>query len=215
VTAPSRDHSSSLKGLYLILDESAAAPGRPLLEALREAAAAGAWLFQYRNKIASGAEAYRQAVRLREAAGEAGALFLVNDRCDLALAVEADGVHLGQDDLPLAMARSLVGPGKLIGISTHRAEQVIEADRGGADYIGFGPLFPTDSKPDHDPVVGLDGLRKIRPLTRLPIFAIGGISVDRVEAVISAGADGVAVIAAVLASPDIRAAVRAFRSRFT
>jgi thiamine-phosphate pyrophosphorylase len=212
VTAPARD-LSPLKGLYLILDERAAR-GRSLVEVLREAAAAGVRLFQYRIKAASGAEAYRQALQLREAAAEAGALFLVNDRCDLALAVGADGVHLGQEDLPLAMARGILGPGTIIGISTHRADQVIEADRGGADYIGFGPIFPTASKADHEPVVGIEGLRAVRPLTRLPIFAIGGISVETVEAVINAGADGVAVISAVLGAADIAAAVRPFLSRF-
>lgn len=212
MTAPSRDRSSLLKGLYLILDERAARE-RPLLDVLREATAAGARLFQYRNKALSGREAYRQALRLREAAGQSGALFLVNDRCDLALAVDADGVHLGQDDVPLAMARSILGPGKLIGISTHRADQVVEADRGGADYIGFGPVFPTGTKPDHEPVVGIEGLRGIRTLTHRPIFAIGGITVQEVDALKRAGADGVAVISAVLDSPDIGAAVRGLVSR--
>jgi thiamine-phosphate pyrophosphorylase len=212
VTASPRDRPP-LKGLYLILDEQAAG-ARTLVEVLRQAAGAGARLFQYRAKAASGAQAYRQAMELRRAAAEVGALFLVNDRCDLALAVEADGVHLGQEDLPLAMARRILGAGKVIGLSTHRPDQVLAADRGGADYIGFGPIYATLSKADPEPVVGLDGLRAVRPLTRLPLFAIGGIGPEEVGPAVEAGADGVAVISAVLGAPDIAAAVRALQSRF-
>jgi thiamine-phosphate pyrophosphorylase len=197
-----------LNGLYLILDP-AASRGRPLLEVLTEAAGAGVRLFQYRDKSSPVRDVYRQALRLRQAAADAGALFLINDRCDLALAVDADGVHLGQEDLPLKLARRLLGPGKIIGISTHRAADVREAAEGGADYIGFGPIYPTHTKPDHEPVVGLDGLRQIRSLTRLPIFAIGGITADRIEAALEAGSDGVAIISAILGASDISGAVRA------
>jgi thiamine-phosphate pyrophosphorylase len=142
-------------------------------------------------------------------------LFIVNDRCDLALAVNADGVHLGQGDVPLNLARKVMGPDKLIGISTHNREQVIAATAGQPDYLGFGPIFTPGSKLDHDPVVGLQGLRTIRPLTALPIFAIGGITADRTEDVIRAGADGVAVISAVLKAPDISQAVNGFVSRIS
>lgn len=203
--------SSPLKGLYVILDPLASGP-KPLGELLREAAAAGARLFQYRNKTDSSLTAYRQALHLRQVAADMQALFIVNDRCDLALAVEADGVHLGQDDLPLPLARSLMGPDKLIGISTHREPDVQSAIAGGADYLGFGPIFSTASKRDHEPVVGLEGLRRIRTLTRLPIFAIGGITADKVAAVVEAGADGVAVISALAQASDVAAAVRTFRS---
>ena len=201
-----------LKGLYLILDP-AASRGRPLTDVLAEAADAGVRLFQYRDKSSPMREAYREAIRLRQAAADVGALFLVNDRSDLALAVDADGVHLGQDDLQLSLARAVMGPDKIIGISTHRAADVREASEGGADYIGYGPIYPTDTKPDHEPVVGIEGLRQIRPLTRLPVFAIGGITVNGAEAVLQAGADGMAVISAVLGSADIRAAVREFMTR--
>jgi thiamine-phosphate pyrophosphorylase len=183
------------------------------MEVLHEAASAGARLFQYRDKTSSPVEVYRQALSLREASRDLGVTFLVNDRCDLALAVGADGVHLGQDDLPLARARQIMGPGKLIGISTHRPEEVQEATAGGADYLGFGPIFQPGSKQDHEPVVGINGLRRVRPLTRLPIFAIGGITAESVEDLRQAGADGVAVISAVLGAPDIAAAVRAFTAR--
>lgn len=178
-----------------------------------EAVEAGARLFQYRDKASSAGEAYRRAVQLRRLAADAGALFLVNDRCDLALAVEADGAHLGQRDLPLTLARAILGSEKIIGVSAHRPEDVIEAAKAGADYIGYGPVFPTGSKPDHEPVVGVSGLRRIRPLTSLPVFAIGGITLETVDAVVAAGADGVAVISAILESRDIGAAVREFKAR--
>jgi thiamine-phosphate pyrophosphorylase len=199
----------SLSGLYIILDPSVC-PDRPLVEVLTIAAEAGATLFQYRNKTASMKEAYEEALALRRVAAQAGVLFIVNDRCDLALAVDADGVHLGQGDLPIDMARKVMGPDKLIGISTHNPDQVREATAGKPDYLGFGPIFKPGSKQDHDPLVGLEGLRAMRSFTSLPVFAIGGIQIEQVQAVMQAGADGVAVISAILKATDIREAVRAF-----
>ncbi|MCX5728037.1 MAG: thiamine phosphate synthase [Nitrospirae bacterium] len=199
----------SLSGLYVILDPSVC-PARPLVEVLTAAAEAGASLFQYRNKTASMKEAYVEALALRHAAAKAGVLFIVNDRCDLALAVEADGVHLGQGDLPLDLARKVMGPDKLIGISTHNSDQVREATAGKPDYLGFGPIFKPGSKQDHDPVVGLEGLRAMRRLTSLPVFAIGGIQIDQAGEVLRAGSNGVAVISAILKAPDISHAVKAF-----
>lgn len=202
----------SLSGLYIILDPSVY-PTRSLVEVLRTAAEAGAFLFQYRNKTASMKDAYMEALTLRDAAAKAGVLFIVNDRCDLAIAVDADGVHLGQGDLPLDLARKVMGPEKLIGISTHNADQVREATAGKPDYLGFGPIFTPGSKQDHDPVVGLEGLHTIRSLTPLPVFAIGGIHIDQVDEVMRAGADGVAVISAILKTPDISHAVSSFLAR--
>ena len=155
-------------------------------------------------------EAYAEALVLRHVALDAGVTFIVNDRCDLALAVDADGVHLGQGDVPLALARKVMGPDKLIGISTHNHDQVREATAGKPDYLGFGPIFTPGSKQDHDPVVGLEGLRAMRRLTPLPVFAIGGIQIDQAGEVMRAGANGVAVISAILKAPDIRHAVNAF-----
>ena len=204
---------SALNGLYVILDPEAAR-GRALLDILKQAAEGGARLFQYRDKTSSMAAAYRQAVPLRQAAKDLGAMFLVNDRCDLALAVDADGVHLGQHDLLVQMARTVMGAGKLIGISTHTDAQVSAATQAGADYLGFGPIFPPGSKRDHDPVVGIDGLRRIRRLTGLPVFAIGGIALDHVPSIIEAGANGVAVISAIARAADVTATTRAFVSQF-
>lgn len=202
----------SLSGLYIILDPLVY-PARLLVDVLRTAADAGAVLFQYRNKTTSMKDAYMEALTLRDAAAKAGVLFIVNDRCDLAMAVNADGVHLGQGDLPLDLARKVMGPEKLIGISTHNADQVREATAGKPDYLGFGPIFTPGSKQDHDPVVGLEGLRTIRSLTPLPVFAIGGIHIDQVDEVMRAGADGVAVISAILKAPDVSHAVSSFLAR--
>ncbi|NOS80467.1 MAG: thiamine phosphate synthase [Nitrospira sp.] len=195
-----------------MLDPSAC-PARSLVEVLTMAAEAGASLFQYRSKTASLKEAYTEALALRQAAAAAGVLFIVNDRCDLALAVDADGVHLGQGDMPLDLARKLMGRNKLIGISTHNSAQVEEASIGKPDYLGFGPIYKPGSKQDHDPVVGLEGLHSICSLTSLPIFAIGGIQVDQVREVMLAGARGVAVISAILKASDISAAVKGFRAQ--
>jgi len=202
----------SLSGLYIILDPSVC-PARPLTEVLTAAAEAGASIFQYRNKTASMKEAYVEALALRQVAAKAGVLFIVNDRCDLALAVNADGVHLGQGDLPLDLARKVMGQDKLIGISTHNPDQVREATAGKPDYLGFGPIFKPGSKQGHDPVVGLEGLRAMRSLTSLPVFAIGGIQIGQVVEVMRAGANGVAIISAILKAPDISLAVKAFLAK--
>jgi thiamine-phosphate pyrophosphorylase len=199
----------SLAGLYVILDPSVR-PDRPLVEVLNAAAAGGARLFQYRNKTASMKAAFTEAGLLRRRARDLDVLFLVNDRCDLALAIDADGVHLGQADVPYANARQLLGPQRCIGISTHTAAQVEEADRLKPDYIGFGPIFAPASKADHDPVVGVEGLRHIRPLTSLPVFAIGGIQASHVRTLLDAGANGIAVISAVCGAPDVATAAMTF-----
>lgn len=198
-----------LKGLYVLLDPSVFGT-RNLPDVLQAAADAGACLFQYRDKAASMKEAYRQAVSLRQASADVGALLIIDDRCDLALAVDADGVQLGQDDLPLRDARALMGGGKLIGISTHNLIQVEEATEGGADYLGFGPIFETGTKRDHEPLVGIDGLRSVRARTTLPIFAIGGLTVESAALAKQAGADGVAVASAIAKAVDVGHAVRAF-----
>jgi thiamine-phosphate pyrophosphorylase len=206
---PTSHSHASLSGLYVILDPSVC-PDRSLTDVLKEAATAGARLFQYRNKSASMKEAYAEALLLRKVALDAGVTFIVNDRCDLALAVDADGVHLGQEDLPLDLARNVMGPDKLIGISTHNLNQVREATAGKPDYLGFGPIFKPGSKQDHDPVVGLEGLRAMRGLTSLPVFAIGGIQIDQAGEVTRTGANGVAIISAILKAPDISHAVKSF-----
>lgn len=201
------------QGVYLILDERW---GEKLClrDLLLQAAACGVHLFQYRNKEESMRMAFFHGLPIRQAAREANVTFLVNDRCDLALALEAEGVHLGQEDMPLSLARSVMGKKALIGISTHTLDQVKAAAEGGADYVGYGPIFPTLTKTDHEPIVGVEGLRLVRNGTDLPIFAIGGISIESVPTLISAGADGVAVASAILDAPNTSKAIQEFLTPF-
>ncbi len=187
----------NLRGLYLILDEGWAVQGS-LEDVLCQAGEVGVQIVQYRCKATSMNQAYQVGAKLRTLAGEWGMVFIVNDRCDLAVALDADGVHLGQDDLPLRLAKELLGSRKIIGVSTHNTEQVRLAAAEGADYLGFGPIFPTSTKQKVDPIVGVEGVRRVRGLTTLPIFAIGGIRPEHVADLKAAGADGVAVASAVL-----------------
>lgn len=168
---------------------------------------AGVRLFQLRMKTPEARTFYEMAAVLCLLVQKGGGIFIVNDRVDIAKAIGADGVHLGQEDLPLADARTILGPGKLIGISTHNPAQAVEAEAGGADYIGYGPIFPTMTKENPDPVVGVDGLREARARVRIPIVAIGGITAKNAADVRAAGADGVAVVSAVLAATDPQAAI--------
>jgi len=203
----------SLGGVCLLLDEQWASR-LDLCHVLEQAAGCGIRFFQYRNKTGPMRDMFARAVALRKAASRHGAVFVVNDRCDVALAARADGVHLGQDDLPLAMAQQVMGRNRIIGISTHRPEEVEEATRGGADYIGYGPLFPSTTKEGHESPVGLEGMRQIRPLTPLPVLAIGGITLSALRDIVDAGADGVAVASAVLDSSRIEQTMRDMVNHF-
>ncbi|HUK56614.1 MAG TPA: thiamine phosphate synthase [Nitrospiria bacterium] len=191
-------------GLYLILDHGLLA-GRSLTDVALQAIAGGAECLQYRAKNLSKREAYFNALQLRALTRQNGATFLVNDWVDLALAVGCDGVHLGQDDLPLSAARALLGPDPIIGVSVHTLEQAREAERGGADYLGIGPVFSSTTKQARPPL-GCDALKTFREQVRIPIVAIGGISRLNVRQVMATRVDGVAVVSAVLSQPDIQAA---------
>src|SRR5262249_23947879 len=147
---------------------------RPLLEAAEEALDGGVDILQLREKALPAREALSLARTLREITARRGVLFIINDRPDLALLSHADGVHVGQDDLPVAAARSLVGDSMLVGVSTHSVDQARAAEREGADYIGVGPVFPTSTK-DAGPTLGSEGLREVLDAVSLPVFAIGGI----------------------------------------
>jgi thiamine-phosphate pyrophosphorylase len=159
-------------------------------------------VFQLRVKTPHTREFYDEAFRLTPRIQAAGGRLFVNDRCDVALAAGADGVHLGQQDLPIREARALLGPGMMIGISTHNMAQALEAEALGANYIGFGPIFPTRSKAHPEPVVGIEGLREVRSRVRLPIVAIGGITAANIGAVAHAGSEAPAVLSAVLEAAD-------------
>ena len=194
--------------LYVVLDR-AAARGRHLEEILDATIAGGCRMVQLREKEWPSGRLLSLAERLRDRCRRAGVTFIVNDRVDLAVAVGADGVHLGQDDLPIRAARPLLRPGMVLGRSTHSIAQAREAQAEGADYIAVGSMFPTQTKPDFE-LVGPALLRTVRPETKAPLIGIGGITRENVAQVIRAGADGVAVISAVCGAPDPAAATREF-----
>jgi thiamine-phosphate diphosphorylase len=143
-----------------------------------------------------------------------GALFLINDRVDLAQAVDADGVHLGRQDLPYDIARKLLGPGKIIGITVSSLAEALDAARQGADYLGISPIFPTTTKADAGTPGGLGLIREIRKLVSLPLIAIGGITLTNAPEVIQAGADGLCAISAVVTKPDVRGEIERFQALF-
>ena len=172
---------------------------------MKQALEAGVRFFQYRNKSGTRKSIYETSLLLSRISRDARACFIVNDHADIAVAVDADGVHLGQDDLPIEYARKILGKERLIGISTHSLEQARTAEQQGADYLGFGPMFMTATK-DAGQVQGIQNLAIIKQAVSIPVIAIGGITRDNVHHVMMNGADGVAVISAILAAPDIRRA---------
>jgi thiamine-phosphate pyrophosphorylase len=186
--------------LYAILDTSYISNEEDLFPAAEELSAAGISLLQYRNKSGSARVMLRQARELKRLLGDSVKL-IMNDRADLCLAAGFDGVHVGQDDLSPEGARKVIGESLWLGISTHNPDQITEAGKTSADYIAIGPVFPTVSKANPDPVIGLEGVRKARELTRTPLVAIGGITRANARSVIEAGADAVAVISDLLREP--------------
>lgn len=194
-------------GLYLVTDRHQTG-SRDILEVLGQAAAAGAPAIQLREKGLDTVEMYRLAETLLAMTRRTGAALLINDRADVAMALGADGVHLTRKSLPPRDVRSLVGSRMLIGISCHGLEDVREAVDGGVDFVVLGPIYATRSKAPYGPPLAPGILREARRICPLPILAIGGIKTARVSEVVSAGADGVAAISAVLAAPDPGAATR-------
>lgn len=194
--------------LYVILDR-AAAGGRDLVDILDATIAGGCRMVQLREKAWPSGRLLPVAERLRARCRAAGVTFIINDRIDLALALAADGVHLGQDDLPPRLARPLLRAGMLLGLSTHSVEQARAAQAAGADYVAVGAMFPTATKPDFE-LVGPDLVRKLRDEIRAPLVGIGGITPENVGDVIRAGAAGVSVISAVCAAADPERATRRF-----
>lgn len=192
--------------LYAIVD-TAQTGGRPLVSVIDAMLAGGVSVLQLRVKDRPADEFLRLALTTRERTTRAGCLFIVNDRVDIALAARADGVHLGQDDLPLEAARPLVGE-MLIGISTHSLEQAEAAERGGADYIGFGPMFPTRTKETGYGSRGVAMLESVRRRVGIPIVAIGGITAENVARTWNSGADAAAMISYLTQSDDVTARVK-------
>jgi thiamine-phosphate pyrophosphorylase len=193
-----------LPRLYPILDASCFADAAAMFTAAEELAAAGCTLLQYRNKSGNARQMLEGARELKAHLGPGSrnnVKLIMNDRADLCLAAAFDGLHIGQDDLSPSSARGIIGPARWLGVSTHNPEQLSEADKTSADYLAIGPIFATSSKANPDPVVGLEGLRRARELTRKPLVAIGGITRANARSVIDAGADSVAVISDLLRDP--------------
>lgn len=192
--------------IYLVTDE-ACLHGRPLLKCVEEALAAGVTLVQYRAKAADGGVLYAEACRLKELCDKYSVPLIINDRLDIALAVGAAGVHLGQDDLPCAVARRLLGEEFIIGVSAHNPAEAVQAVSEGADYLGCGAVFGTATK--HDVAkLGLENLRAIRKAVAVPMVGIGGITADNYAEVLATGADGAAIVSGILAQDNIGAVVK-------
>ncbi|MGB8734226.1 MAG: thiamine phosphate synthase [Candidatus Sulfotelmatobacter sp.] len=186
--------------LYPIVDAACFSSTEELAIFAEELVAAGCTLLQYRNKSGNARVMLEQARELNKRVG-ASLKLIMNDRADLCLAAGFDGVHVGQDDLLPESVRKIIGPDRWLGVSTHNPEQTQEADRTSADYLAIGPVFSTSSKEKPDPMVGLEGVRRARQLTRKPLVAIGGITHANAFSVIEAGADSVAVISDLLREP--------------
>ncbi len=189
-----------LPRLYAILDTSCFRDSQALFAMAEELLAGGVTLVQYRNKSGNARQILEQSQELKRRLGESVTL-IMDDRADLCLAAGVDGVHVGQDDLSPAGARKVIGEKLWLGVSTHNPEQVADADKTSAQYIAVGPVFSTASKANPDPVVGLEGVKKARALTRKPLVAIGGINRANCRSVIEAGADSVAVISDLMRDP--------------
>jgi thiamine-phosphate pyrophosphorylase len=186
--------------------------GRSHLSIVEAAVRGGVTIVQYREKNASTHRMIEEAAELLRLCRATGIPFIVNDRIDVALAVDADGVHVGQDDMPASVARRLIGKKKILGVSAGSAEEARKAVLDGADYIGASPIFSTPTKPDAPPPLGIEGLREVTRAVKIPVVAIGGISEMNAAAMIEAGAAGVAVVSAIVAAEDVEAAARALRA---
>ncbi|MFN4032833.1 MAG: thiamine phosphate synthase [Fimbriimonadales bacterium] len=195
-----------LAGLYVITDSQRRDP----LETARQVLAGGGRILQLREKCMTTRQLVQLGQAMRALTREYGALLIVNDRLDVALAVEADGVHLGQDDLPTALARKIAGDRFIIGVSAETVDEARRAEADGATYLGVGPMFATTTKPDAGAPVGPERLRLIKHAVAIPVFGIGGVAPTNARAVLEAGADGVCVISAIVDAPDPRAATQEF-----
>lgn len=197
--------------LYVIMDASLLKISETAFAQML--AESGVGLVQYRSKAASSRDYFEASLRLAELFRSRGVRFIVNDRADVAALAGADGVHVGQEDLPVEQVRAILGKQRCVGVSTHNLEQFRRAAATSADYIAVGPIFPTSTKHNPDPVVGLELIREVRPLTTKPIVAIGGITLDRAASVMAAGADSVAVASDICSADEPAAQVRRYLER--
>ena len=199
-----------MKGYYFITDSKLSLAGN--FNDVSMAVACGISVVLYRNKNAKTREMYEEAVRLRDICRDT--LFLINDRVDIALAVNADGVHLGQSDMPCEAARKLLGGEKIIGITVHNLAEAVQAEGIGADYLGVSPIFQTATKPDAGKPSGISLIEEIRANVDIPLIAIGGIDHSNAKDVIRAGADGLCAISSVVAKEDVNAEIKKFQDSF-
>lgn len=199
-----------MNGFYFITDALTSRAGN--INDVKNAVAAGVETVQYREKHKSAKDMCAEAMELRKICKNI--TFLVNDRVDVALSVNADGVHLGGDDLPYPAARKLLGKNKLIGLTAHNLKEAKEAEKMGADYIGVSPIFKTATKPDAGKPAGIKLIKEVKKSVSIPVIAIGGINLFNAPEVIRAGADGLAAIAAVVTKPDVKKSIREFQSLF-
>jgi thiamine-phosphate diphosphorylase len=197
--------------LYLVTDASLSR-GRTLLQVVGAALRGGVTIVQYREKSATTRRMIEEARELRKLCASAGVPFIVNDRVDVALAVDADGVHVGQDDMPAALARRLIGDKKILGVSAGDPEEARRAVADGADYIGASPVFATPTKPDAPPPMGTEGLRRLARAVSIPVVAIGGMNAENAASIMAAGASGIAVVSAIVAADDVERAAQAILS---
>jgi len=191
--------------LYLVTDRKLAR-GRPTLDIVKAAVQGGVTCVQLREKECSTLDFIEQALTIKDFLKARAVPLIINDRMDVALAIEADGVHLGQTDMPLATAKKIIGNSMIIGISAESLEDAVAAEKGGADYLGVSPIYATPTKNDTAPPLGLAGLRAVREAVKLPLVGIGGLNRDNAAAVIKNGGDGVAVVSAIVAADDPAAA---------
>lgn len=194
--------------LYLVTDRNVL-KGKPLYEAVEQAILGGVTLVQLREKDASTREFYNQALELKKITETYNIPLIINDRLDIAQAVDAEGVHLGQSDMPLIAARNILGKNKIIGISVGNVEEALEAEKNGADYVGIGTIFFTGTKKDIDIPIGIEGLRSVYNSINIPAVAIGGINENNFREVLSTGIDGISIVSAILGKSDIKAAAKA------
>jgi thiamine-phosphate pyrophosphorylase len=188
--------------------------GRSLVEIVEAAARGGATMVQLREKAATTRAFLEEARALKAYLVARGIVFIVNDRVDIALAVDADGVHVGQSDMPVEDVRRLVGPQKIVGLSITNAAEMTRPDAQEADYLGVGPVYAQQTKPDATPPLGIEGFRRLRAMARKPVVAIGGLTPENSAPVLAAGADGLAVVSAIVAADDPEAATRRFARLF-
>ena len=199
-----------MNGYYFITDSTLSRAGN--INDVSRAVACGVEVVQYRNKNAESRKIYEEAVRLREICSDV--LFLINDRIDIALVTKADGVHLGQTDIPCIVARKILGPGKIIGITVHNLAEAKEAETSGADYLGVSPIFQTNTKLDAGKPAGIALIEEIREQVSIPLIAIGGINHSNATEVIKAGADGLCAISCVVAKENVDEEIKKFQKLF-